>query len=62
MNNNTNPQAIKVNDEVTKGTTGNVIYGVAKIVGTDALCIKVYGTRAKVRRIERIPLADLYHA
>lgn len=60
MNTTTNPNGIKVNDEVTKGITGQVVYGVAKIIGADALCIKVYGTRARVRRIERIPLSDLY--
>jgi len=61
MNSAANPQDIQVNDEVVKGLTGQVVYGVAKIVGDEALCIKIGLTRQRTARtLVRIKLADLY--
>lgn len=61
MSNHENPNSVQVNDTCVKGKTGTVEYGVAKIVGADALVIKVGLTRQRgPRTITRIPLAELY--
>ena len=60
MNSAANPNNVQVNDECTKGATGQVVYGVVKIQGDIALCIKTGMTRQRTARtIVRIPLAEL---
>lgn len=45
--------SFKVNDEVTIGTSGQVIYGIVKVNGDQALVIKVGLTRQRTARTPR---------